>query len=92
MFTVAGATPASRGSMPEVPAFIDGAIVAPMPIPVSHAIPADAISMPANTRGFAPTRGCSYVVHTPPAITRVATIGRNATPVMTGEYRRIPCM
>jgi hypothetical protein len=35
VFTVAEATPASCGSTPEVPAFIAGAMMAPMPIPKS---------------------------------------------------------
>ena len=48
-------------------------------------------AMPLATSGLAPVR-CSTLVCTTVAVkTIVAVIGRNATPVFSGEYPRFDC-
>ncbi|CAM5581636.1 hypothetical protein SALBM135S_02727 [Streptomyces alboniger] len=42
--------------------------------------------MPSGTIGFAPTRGTRLLVVTTDATTITATIGRKASPVLTGVY------
>ena len=62
------------------------------PILVSQTMPAAASSRPAETIGLGPMRGISTMLETLDDIAMQTTIGRNATPVMTGEYPRVPCM
>ena len=61
------------------------------PIRVSHAMPAAAISMPNPTRGFGPMRGISTMLEIWAKSIIMTIVGRNATPVITGEYPRIVC-
>ena len=61
------------------------------PIRVSHAIPAAAISMPTPTSGFDPMRGSKTMLESWEKPITMAIVGRNATPVATGEYPRVVC-
>lgn len=58
---------------------------------VSHASPIEHISMPIVTGIFAPMRGNSTMFETCAVVMTPATIGRNATPVRTGEKCRVCC-
>ena len=55
------------------------------PIRVSQVIPAAANTRPAATIGFGPMRGISTIFDTFDDVATPAIIGRNATPVITGE-------
>ena len=55
------------------------------PIRVSKAIPVAASTRPAETIGFGPMRGISTMLDTLDDVATPAIIGRNATPVITGE-------
>jgi hypothetical protein len=55
------------------------------PIRVNRTSPPAASSRPAETIGLGPMRGISTMLDTFDEIAMQATIGRNATPVITGE-------
>ena len=56
-----------------------------------RAIPAAASSMPPPTSSFGPIRGISTMLAIWANTITVAIVGRNATPVFSGEYPRIVC-
>jgi len=55
------------------------------PIRVIQAMPAAASTRPAETIGLGPMRGISTMLDTLDDVAMPAIIGRNATPVITGE-------
>ena len=58
---------------------------------VSQIIAPTASAMPSGTSGFGPNLGASAFCVTIEEKIMQATIGRNATPVCTGENARICC-
>ena len=54
-------------------------------------MPAAASSMPTPTSGFGPMRGISTTLAICANSMTMAIVGRNATPVFSGEYPRIIC-
>ena len=55
-------------------------------------MPTAASSMPSVTSGLGPTRGISTMLDRFEKVMIIATMGRKATPVITGEKPRVCCM
>src|ERR1700751_87215 len=84
--TVAEASPASWGATPNVPVLITDAITIPRPTPARMMGPSTPVAYPVPApSGLGPNLGISTIVDRLDARMRPALIGRNATPVTSGE-------